>query len=185
MRAWLLSNTCYGTWLPGDERGSVTSVRDVRPEDNPNEFRFEHDIPGTPWEEELPELHQAAEAQLKGPPVYFDLAKAEIVLGQFQETATYRGRILRAVAIMVNHFHMVVQVTDDPDPKRMLADFKAYGSRALNRRFGKPASGTWWTSKGSKRKLKDDQALAAAIYYVLYKQPNPLVVWSPEMGRIV
>ena len=57
--------------------------------------------------------------------------------------------------------------------------------RSLNRRFGKPPSDTWWTSKGSKRKLKDDDALAAAIYYVLYKQRNPLVVWSPEMGRIV
>ena len=62
MRAWLLSNTFDGTWLPGDERGSVISVRDARPEDAPSDFRFEHDIPGTPWEEDLPELHRAAEA---------------------------------------------------------------------------------------------------------------------------
>ena len=37
MRNWLLSNTCYGTWLPGDRRGSVTSVRDLRPDDEPRE----------------------------------------------------------------------------------------------------------------------------------------------------
>jgi REP element-mobilizing transposase RayT len=185
MRSWLLSNTFYGTWLPGDERGSVTSVRDARPEDPASAFRFEHDIPGTLWEEELPGLHRAAEAQLKGPPVHFDLEKAEIVLAQFEETARYRGRDLRAVSIMHNHCHLVVQVADDPDPGRMLADFKAYASRALNQRFGKPPSETWWTTKGSKRKLKDDQALAAAIRYVLYKQPHPLVVWSPETGRIV
>jgi len=67
----------------------------------------------------------------------------------------------------------------------MLADFKAYASRALNRSFGKPPSDTWWTTNGSKRKLKDELALAAEIHYVLYKQPNPLVVWSPETGRIV
>jgi len=185
MRSWLMSNTYYGTWLPGDVRGSVTSVRDLRAEDTPSEFRFEHDIPGTPWEDALPELHQAAEAQMKGPPIHFDLQMAEIVLAQFQETAGYRQRILRAVSIMYNHLHFVVQVEDDPDPRRMLADFKAYGSRALNRRYGKPPSETWWTTKGSKRKLKDDDALAAAIYYVLYKQPNPLLVWSPETGRIV
>jgi REP element-mobilizing transposase RayT len=151
----------------------------------PSDFRFEHDIPGTPWEEALPGLHRAAVAQLKGPPIHFDRQKAEIVLAQFQETAAYRARVLRAVSIMVNHFHMVVQVADDPDPRRMLADFKAYGSRALNRQFGKPPSDTWWTDKGSTRKLKDERALAAAIHYVLYKQPNPLVVWSPETGRIV
>jgi REP element-mobilizing transposase RayT len=185
MRSWLLSNTYYGTWLPGDGRGSVTSVRDTRPEDVPGDFRFAHDIPGTPWEEELPALHRAAERQMKGPPVYFDIPKAETVLAQFQETAAYRGRLLRAVSLMYNHCHLVVQTKDDPDPGRMLADFKAYASRALNRGFGKPASDTWWTNKGSKRKLKDDEALAAAIHYVLYKQPNPLVVWSPETGRIV
>ncbi len=185
MRSWLLSNTFYGTWMPGDERGSVTSVRDVRPEDPPDDFRFEHDLPGTPWEEEMPGLHWAAEEQMKGPPIYFDREKAEVVLAQFRETAGYRGRVLRAVSIMYNHCHLIVQVADDPDPARMLADFKAYGSRALNRRFGKPPSDTWWTTNGSKRKLKDEEALAAAIHYVLYKQPNPLVVWSPETDRIV
>jgi len=39
MRSWLLSNTFYGTWLPGDERGSVTSVRDARPDDPESAFR--------------------------------------------------------------------------------------------------------------------------------------------------
>src|SRR5260370_37517974 len=106
---------------------------------------------------------------MKGPPIYFDREKAEIVLAQFQETATYRGRTLHAVAIMANHYHLVVQVLDDPDPKKLLADFKAYGSRILNRKYGKPPSDTWWTEHGSKRKLKDEKHLADAINYVLYK----------------
>ena len=87
MRAWLLTNTYYGTWLPGDARGSVTSVRDARPGDPPGEVRFEHDLPGTPWEEEVPGLSRAAVAQMKGPPISFDVEKAEVVLAQFQETA--------------------------------------------------------------------------------------------------
>jgi REP element-mobilizing transposase RayT len=86
---------------------------------------------------------------------------------------------------MYNHFHIVVQVPDDPEPRKILADFKAYGTRILNTKSGKPPSETWWTDKGSKRKLKDETALAAGIHYVLYKQPNPLVVWSPETGRLV
>jgi REP element-mobilizing transposase RayT len=185
MRSWLLTNTFYGTWLPGDSRGSVTSVRDTRPEDDAGPTRIEHDLPGTPWEEEMPGLYRAAQALLKSPPLYWDRDKAEAALAQFQETARFRGWTLRAVAIMANHVHLVVQMTDDVDPRKILADFKAYASRALNRRFGKPASETWWTEKGSKRKLPDDAAVANAIYYVLYKQFNPLVVWSPETGRLV
>ena len=185
MRSWLLSNTFYGTWLPGDRRGSVTSVRDARPDEAPGDFRFEHDMPGDAYEEEMAGLHRAAEAQRKGPPVYLDMEKAQIVFAQFRETAAFRVRVLRAVSVMANHCHLVVQTADDPDPTRLLADFKAYGSRALNRRYGKPPSETWWTTNGSKRKLKDAAAVAAAIYYVLYKQPRPLVVWSPETGHIV
>ncbi len=83
---------------------------------------------------------------MKGPAIHFDLEKAEIVLAQFQETAGYPGHVLRAAAVMYNHLHFVVQVADDPDPGRLLADYKAYASRALNRRYGKPPSETWWTS---------------------------------------
>jgi REP element-mobilizing transposase RayT len=133
----------------------------------------------------MPGLQRSALEHMKGPPIYLDLEKAEILLTQFQETASYRGWTLRAVAIMANHFHMVVQVPDDPDARKILADFKAYASRVLNRRYGKPSSETWWTTNGSKRKLRNDEALAAAIHYVLYKQPNPLLVWSAELGRIV
>ena len=185
MRVWLLTNTTYGTWLPGDPRGSVTSVRDLRPSDEPTPHRFEHDLPGEPWEGSIPGLYQSSTEQRKGPPIYLDLEKAEAVLTQFQETAEHRRWRLRAVSLMVNHYHMVVQVPGDPDPGKVLADFKAYASRRLNRTYGAPPSQTWWTERGSKRKLRDARAEANAIQYVLYKQPNPLVVWSDESGRIV
>ena len=133
----------------------------------------------------MPGLHRAALERMTGPPIYFDQAKAEIVLAQFQETAGFRSHVLRAVAVMHNHLHFVIQVPNDPDPDRVLANYKAYGSRALNRCYGKPPSETWWTTKGSTRKLKDELAVAAAIHYVLYKQPKPLMVWSPETGRLV
>jgi REP element-mobilizing transposase RayT len=86
---------------------------------------------------------------------------------------------------MRNHFHIVVQVADDPSPQKILADFKAYASRVLNRRYGRPPSETWWTTNGSKRKLRDERHESNAIRYVLYKQPRPLVVWSPGLWRIV
>jgi REP element-mobilizing transposase RayT len=185
MRHWLFTNTTYGTWLPGNERGSVTSVRDRRSDELPTGSRLEHDQFGTPWEQHIPGIHSNATSLLKCPPIFLTLSHAEILLAQFIETAKYRERTLHAVSIMSNHWHMVVTVPGDPDPNRVLTDIKAYASRALNRVYGKPASNTWWTMRGSKRKLATDAALAGAINYTLYKQPNPLVVWSPEHGRII
>src|SRR5262249_8509071 len=156
-----------------------------RPSDRPQIVRFEHDLPGEPYEDAIPGLEESARELMTGPPIYFDLSKAEAVFTQFLETAGYRGWTIRALAVMYNHFHLVVQVPGDPHPDKVLADFKAYGSRVLNRAYGRPPSETWWTSRGSTRKLTGEKALADAIDYVLYKQPNPLVVWSPETGRIV
>jgi REP element-mobilizing transposase RayT len=91
---------------------------------------------------------------------------------------------LLAVAIMSNHVHLVVGVNGDPDPTKVLGDFKAYASRALTRRWRKPPSGTWWTYAGSKRKLPDERAVNDAINYVR-RQPNALIAWTPgERGCV-
>jgi len=179
MRHWLLTSTTYGTWLPGDSRGSVTSVRDLRYDDPDTICRIEHDIPGEPYEAAIPTLEQAARGRLKCAPIYFGQEHASIIVPQFLETANYRQWNLLAAAVMYNHFHLVVEVPGDPSPDKILGDFKAYASRALNRRFRKPLSETWWTSGGSMRKLGDPIALRAGANYVLVKQPKPLVVWMP------
>ena len=113
MRSWLLTNTTYGTWLPGDRRGSVASVRDMRPDDEPTSSRVEHDLPGEPYEGAMPKLEHASARRLKGPPIWLDRDKAEKLLGQFQETAAFRHWELHALAIMANHFHIVVTVPED------------------------------------------------------------------------
>ncbi len=132
----------------------------------------------------MPGLKIFSASLLKGPPIWLGLNKAEKLLDQFQETASFRHWELHALAIMANHFHIVVTVPNDPSPRKVLIDFKAYGSRCLNRAFGVPPSETWWTTNGSKRKLRDEFALEAAINYVLYKQSKPLVLWSACDGRL-
>jgi REP element-mobilizing transposase RayT len=181
----LLSSTFYGNWLPGDPRGFVSRVRDQRPDDPEASSRHKHNIPGTPCDEDLGGLYRAAQRQMRGPPIRINLDQATALLGQFQETAAYRGWELLAVAIMANHVHLVVGVNAGPTPTKVLGDFKAYGSRALNARWGKPVSETWWTYDGSKRKLADEQAVIQAVGY-LRDQEFPLVVWiSPRWAQIV
>lgn len=60
---------------------------------------------------------------------------------------------------------------DDPDPSTLLRDFKSYASRCLNRLSGKPASGTWWTEQGSKRKVKDSRHFENVRRYILRQAP--------------
>jgi REP element-mobilizing transposase RayT len=105
-----------------------------------------------------------------------------VALGQFRETARIRGWSLLAVSIMAHHFHIVVGVAGDPSPSKILGDFKSWGTRTLSARFGEPPSKTWWTERGSKRKLADEAAVVGAIWYALREQINPLLTWSPETG---
>jgi REP element-mobilizing transposase RayT len=179
-RYWLLTNTCYGNWLPGDRRGFVGHVQEHRPSDSAEPARVRHSLPGSFYDAEMPGLEQASRNLLKGPPVHLTARHAEVLLGQFRETAAHRGWKLLAVAIMFNHFHLVVGVMGDPSPSKILGDFKSWGTRSLNDAFGPTESGTWWTERGSKRKLRNNAALIGGVRYVLYDQPNAILTWSPE-----
>src|SRR5262245_7880375 len=122
-RYWLLTWTTYATWLPGDRRGSVASVRDgQRP-------RQAHDQPRTPIDPPMTGLEAASRSRQRGSAVFLIVEQAASLLKQFQETANYRGWFLAGVAIMANHVHLVVGVTGDPEPETLVRDFKAYGSR--------------------------------------------------------
>ena len=90
-RYWFLTNTCYGNWLPGNRRGFVGRVWEHRPDDPEAEPRVEHDLPGTPYDENVPGLERASESLLKGPPVRLELEHARVLLAQFLETAQFRG----------------------------------------------------------------------------------------------
>jgi REP element-mobilizing transposase RayT len=172
-RYWLLTWTTYGTRLPGDARGFVSNVRD----DSGQSVR--HNVPGTACDADIPRLEEYARKKLKCPPIYLVPEQATALFAQFHETSAYRGWVLHAVAILPNHTHIVAGVPGDPDPADIMGDFKSYGSRALNRRWGKPASGTWWTESGSRRKLPDEQAVSGAIAYVR-GQEHPLLIWVAD-----
>jgi REP element-mobilizing transposase RayT len=174
-RYWLLTWTTYGTWLPGDARGFVSPVEDGA------EGLVIHNVPGTPYDADLPALQRAARLALAGEPILLQAEQAETLMAQFHETAAHRHWLLCAAAIMANHVHVVVGVPGDPEPASLLQSFKSYGSRALNRLYGKPASPTWWTESGSRRKLPDESAVRAAMEYVRW-QAHPLRVWTASGG---
>jgi REP element-mobilizing transposase RayT len=174
-RCWLLTWTTYGTWLPGDVRGFVSEVR------TEEGAQVRHNTPGTPCDANMPALRRYAESVMTAEPVYLTLAQARALIEQFQETARFRQWLLLAAAVMTNHVHLVVGVPGDPDPEKLLGDFKAYATRTLNRGWGRRENDRWWTQSGSKRILASSDAIRQAVHYVLKKQPNPLALWgAPE-----
>ena len=179
---WLLTWTTYGTWLPGDRRGFVGNVI-PRTDDtigaNDAIRRVKNNQPGTPYDRSMPGLENFAREHLRGEPVWLNSPQAFAFLEEARRTAEFHGWHLLAVAVMANHVHLVVHSPGELSGTRLLQQFKSYGSRTLNNRFGKPVSRTWWTKSGSTRLLPNDGAVIAAVEYVRNQQ-RPLALWIAE-----
>ena len=158
---WLLTNTTYGTWLPGDEKWSYTDVTGSMTLTAPQ-----------------PRLAEYARTLCKTAPVQLSRPQAEVALAQFLETCQYRGWTLHAGAVMHNHFHLIVGDSRETAPKKILNDLKTYASRVLNTRWNPSERRKWWTRDGSPRLLPDERAYLSAKCYVLERQPNPLVLYD-------
>jgi REP element-mobilizing transposase RayT len=171
-RYWLVTWTCYGQWLSGDARGFVANIRDE------NGQSVRHNTPGTEYDRDMPRLENWMRQRMTGEPITLHLQESSILVAQFQETALIKKWSLEAASVMFNHIHLVVGVPGDPDPDTIRELFKSWATRALLKHRPKPSNGTFWTAKGSERKLKDDVAVRTAVIYVAKKQPRPLATWA-------
>ena len=182
---WLLTSTTYGTWLPGDSRGFVGRVNDTRQEDDATKPRLEHDQPGSEYDRGLEGLRRKSQELMKGQPVLLNKEQAVVVRDQFLETARFRHWDIGAIAVMANHFHLIVTASESTLTDTLLRDLKSYASRALNLKWSKPLSGRWWTTSASRRRLPDEVAIDNAIQYVMAQQ-QPLALFpEPERGTSV
>ncbi|HYT94126.1 MAG TPA: transposase [Gemmataceae bacterium] len=155
--AYFLTFTCYGTWLHGDERGSVDD---------------EHNVPGTPV---LPPdaARQAREwDDLAEPPYHLDAPRRQVTLHALCEIARRKGWVLHAVHVRSNHLHLIV--TAEGSPERVLNDFKTAASRRLNKAFPAERDRARWTRHGSTRYLWTEEAVAEKVHYVLEGQGEPM-----------
>ena len=151
-RFWFFTWRTHGTWLPGSPGfvGNYVTTSGERRSDN---------IPGELTAEPMPALEAYARDHMSSPPVYLTAVQAGKVIEQLHETARYRGRVVDAVAVMTDHIHLVFGTTGDPDPGKMMDDWKAYASRALNKLIGwsPPAPRpVWWVVGGSKRIVRTE-----------------------------
>ena len=156
--AFLITFRSYGTWLHGDERGSV------------NRFRNQYNSPRLPPEKKWLDTNTQ---RLKKEIVVLDAVQRSCVEGAARETCEIRGWHLHAVNVRTNHVHLVVSI-GDKKPETALNAFKANATHKMRE------SGCWqnttspWADKGSKRHLWNEQSVARAIDYVVNGQGDDL-----------
>jgi REP element-mobilizing transposase RayT len=155
--AYLISFRTYGTWLHGDERGSI----DRR-----------HNLYGSPYIEANERWRKYNEQLLRAKPLILNARQRKAVDEAVRETCTIRRWALLALNVRTNHVHIVV--TSNKHPDLVLNAFKANATRRLReqRLWGSKLSP--WAFKGSKRYLWNEKSVASAIDYVVYGQGDDL-----------
>lgn len=119
-------------------------------------------------------------ALMKQRPVWLKPDETATVLASFGQTAEQRGWRLLAGAVMRNHFHLVVDFQRGVQVDRMVTDLKSHATRGLRTANPTDNREKFWTRGGSRRFLKDEQAVRSAVHYVLHKQPGVLAQWPPD-----
>jgi REP element-mobilizing transposase RayT len=160
---YLLTFSCYGTRVPGDERGWVD-----RPRGN---CRGGYHDPNA-------DLARYSETVMAQEPYQLDLLRARMVLDAIQETCQFRGWDLIAAHARSTHVHVVVAGPANPD--RAVRDFKSYSSRALNRHGSERVDRRRWARGGSTLQLSSVDAVREAVESVVDRQGDPMAVYQSE-----
>jgi REP element-mobilizing transposase RayT len=155
---------CYGAHLHGDESGSV----DRR-----------HNLFGGRLVAADSERSGAERRSMDQPPYAMDSESRVVVLHALAEVCSHRGWNLLAAHVRSNHVHVVVET--DVRPEKVMNDFKAYASRALNRLEREKPGRRRWARHGSTRWLWKDQDVREAIRYVVEEQGEPMVVFLGDV----
>jgi REP element-mobilizing transposase RayT len=114
-----------------------------------------------------------------------DPPRRELVLETIREVAAHRGWRVWAVHVRCNHVHVIVSA-ESVRPEKALADLKAWASRRLREAYpgddDELTGRTRWSQHGSTRYIWDEEALTAAIDYVIDRQGEMMASYrdSPD-----
>ena len=151
---FLITWTCYGTWLYGDERGSVDD---------------EHNAYATPYLSPNDRRIAALRRRLRHPRFRLTKTARELVANTTKEHCRHRGWELLAVNARSNHVHVVVGFAGVA-PEKMMGEWKAWRSRRLREHGLAPPGQRVWTRHGSTRYVWKKRDLDPAVAYVVEGQ---------------
>jgi REP element-mobilizing transposase RayT len=160
--AYFISFRCYGTWLHGDDRGSI------------DRFHNAYKSPYLPANEIWKDNNKA---KLKGEPVKLNALRRKACMDAIRKTCEVRKWSLLALNTRTNHIHTVVEIGVKKGELALNA-FKANATRQMRQ------DGCWefdhspWAGKGSCRRLWNERSVANAVDYVINGQGGELPVFD-------
>ncbi|MGB7202373.1 MAG: transposase [Pyrinomonadaceae bacterium] len=156
--AYLITFRCYGTWLHGDERGSVG--------------RRSSNVHGGPKIAPNATLRRIDDDNLVASPIILGSRERQVIENAIREVCDVRNYTLFALHVRTNHAHVVVNNCGIVE--RMMNSFKAYSTRALRAAnlIGKETK--VWSRHGSTRYLWTEEHIEKAVEYVVNGQGGEL-----------
>ena len=162
--------SCYGFWLPNDERGSWSDrVRkyELQYFGPPKKVTTRRSLADQPFD---PQRRQAMRDALKYPPVRLTGEQARLIASGFAQACAESGYRVLACAIMPNHVHLVIARHERPI-ETIVAHLKSKATQRLSQQGENPLPRSPWADGKWGVYLNDDQAIWRAIRYV---QDNPI-----------
>jgi REP element-mobilizing transposase RayT len=158
---YLITFSCYGCHLHGDERGSV----------DPNHNHYRNPIIEPDAAFRRRELEDLTE-----PPYHLEAPQRDIMLRSLQEVCPYHRWWLLAAHVRSTHVHVVVDAGRAPE--FVMNAFKSRASRLLNQSGLEPQLRKRWARHGSTRWLYKPESVDGAVKYVLDEQGERMSVYE-------
>ena len=148
----------YGTWLHGDERGSVDRHNNAY---------------GSPRIPHIGHFEAISRDRMKHAPVLLDGRRRHATELGIREVCEKRGWKLYAINVRTNHGHVVAAI-GSYSPERALSAMKAYATRRMREDKCWVEGHSPWAEKGSKRRLWNEKHILDAVEYVVNGQGSEL-----------
>lgn len=154
---YLITFRTYGTWLHGDERGSVDRHN--------NRYGAPLVTPSQRW-------LAYNKTRLKQAPVKLTKTQRPLIKESIERTCDVLGWRLYKTNVRTNHVHAIVGAACGPS--RVLNALKSHATRDLREHHQWTLSNSPWADRGSKRYLWTETDLQNAIDYVELDQGDPI-----------
>ena len=149
--AFLLTFRPYGTWLHGDERGSVDDANNS------------YGLPLIPGDVKR---HLDASRRMRQPPVTFSGQMRQVIERVMRDHCEFRGWSLLEISVRTNHVHVLIG-SAELKPEVMAGQLKARATRILRERgLVGPKMRIWADRAGSTKYIWRQSELNSAARYI-------------------
>lgn len=152
--AYFITFRTYGTWLHGDERGSVDQAG--------------HNILGTPVISPNAVLKKTNSDRLKYPPVTLTFSQRKSIDSTIKSVGVHNDWEVHALNVRTQHVHVVINALKTPEA--VMNSLKSWCTRRMHEQNIWVYDYSPWSHHGSTRYIWSQEALLNVCNYVLYCQ---------------